>query len=126
IFRPLWALGEPLLVTNVRHNVKVNWSPDYFIQKYGNRICKIMDWQTDATQKVSVTEFFATFGQYKGWKKCWKLKVSSPPSGNAAAFPELYEDFSQAVPILTHVRQDGALNIASHFPSSSIGPDLGT
>ena len=40
-------------------------------------------------------------------------------------FPELYEDFSNAVPVPTCVRRDGALNIASHFPSNTVAPDLG-
>jgi len=41
------------------------------------------------------------------------------------AFPELYEDFSKAVPVPNCVRRDGALNIASHFPSNTVAPDLG-
>lgn len=49
-----------------------------------------------------------------------------PPSTDfKTAFPELYADFSQAVPIPNYVRRDGALNIASHFPSNTVAPDIG-
>ena len=30
-----------------------------------------------------------------------------------------------ATPMPNYVRRDGVLNIASHFPSNAIGPDLG-
>lgn len=49
-----------------------------------------------------------------------------PPSTDfKTAFPELYDDFSQAAPVPNYVRRDGVLNIASHFPSNTIAPDLG-
>ena len=37
----------------------------------------------------------------------------------------MYEDFNRAVPIPNYTRRDGVLNIASHFPSNTIAPDLG-
>jgi lysine-specific demethylase 3 len=40
-------------------------------------------------------------------------------------FPELFEDFSKAVPVPNYTRRDGVLNIASHFPTGVIAPDLG-
>lgn len=49
-----------------------------------------------------------------------------PPSTDfKTAFPELYEDFNRAVPVPSYTRRDGAYNIASHFPSNTIAPDLG-
>lgn len=49
-----------------------------------------------------------------------------PPSTDfKTAFPELFEDFSQAVPVPNYVRRDGTLNISSHFPANTIAPDLG-
>ena len=49
-----------------------------------------------------------------------------PPSADfKMTFPELYDDFAQATPVPNYVRRDGVLNIASHFPSNAIGPDLG-
>ncbi|KIK65763.1 hypothetical protein GYMLUDRAFT_39289 [Collybiopsis luxurians FD-317 M1] len=55
----------------------------------------------------------------------WKLKDWPPSADFKTTFPELYEDFSQAVPIPNYVRRDGTLNIASHFPLNAIAPDLG-
>lgn len=40
-------------------------------------------------------------------------------------FPKLFEDFSNAVPVPNYTRRDGILNIASHFPTDTIAPDLG-
>lgn len=49
-----------------------------------------------------------------------------PPSTDfKSAFPELFEDFSCAVPVPNYVRRDGTLNVASHFPVGTISPDLG-
>ncbi|KAJ3925591.1 MAG: hypothetical protein NXY57DRAFT_42787 [Lentinula lateritia] len=63
----------------------------------------------------------------RGTKKSeiWKLKDWPPSADFKMTFPELYEDFSQAVPIPNYVRRDGTLNIASHFPHNALAPDLG-
>lgn len=55
----------------------------------------------------------------------WKLKDWPPSADFKTTFPELYEDFSQTVPIPNYVRRDGTLNIASHFPRNGLAPDLG-
>lgn len=55
-----------------------------------------------------------------------RLHQDWPPSTDfKTAFPELYADFSQAIPMPNYVRRDGVLNIASHFPSNTVAPDLG-
>ena len=55
-------------------------------------------------------------GPYQDW----------PPSTDfKTAFPELYADFSQAIPMPNYVRRDGVLNITSHFPSNTVAPDVG-
>ncbi len=40
-------------------------------------------------------------------------------------FPELYDEFVRVTPMPNYVRRDGVLNIASHFPSNAVVPDLG-
>jgi hypothetical protein len=54
-------------------------------------------------------------------------RPSSPSHTNhfKSTFPELFEDFSQAVPVPDYVRRDGVFNLGSHFPSNTIAPDLG-
>ncbi|KAJ6510281.1 Clavaminate synthase-like protein [Mycena vitilis] len=125
IFRPLWARGDPLLITDVGKKLKINWSPEYFMKQYGPQVCTIIECQTEASKRTTVHEFFGGFGRYDGRVECWKLKDWPPASDFKTSFPELYEDFSQAVPIPNYVRRDGALNIASHFPTNTVGPDLG-
>ena len=50
-----------------------------------------------------------------------------PPSADfRTTFPELYDEFNKVVPAPSYSRRDGAFNIASHFPSGTIAPDLGS
>ncbi|KAJ7762764.1 hypothetical protein DFH07DRAFT_813374 [Mycena maculata] len=125
IFRVLWAKGDPLLVMDVGKKLKINWSPEYLMEKYGSDTCLIVECQTDVTKRITVKEFFSTFGQYEGREECWKLKDWPSSSDFKTEFPDLYEDFSQAVPVPAYVRRDGVLNIASHFPTNTVAPDLG-
>ncbi|KAJ7638409.1 Clavaminate synthase-like protein [Roridomyces roridus] len=119
IFRPIWAKGEPILVTDVGPKLKVDWTPEYFITKYGQDTCLIVECQSDdLSKRVTVGDFFRDFGSYQGRELCWKLKDWPPTT-------DFKNDFSQAVPMPNYVRRDGVLNIASHFPSNTVGPDLG-
>ncbi|KAF9004726.1 hypothetical protein BDQ17DRAFT_1304856 [Cyathus striatus] len=124
-FSKIWELGEPLVISNVLSHFKLQWTPEYFIEKYREQTCLIMECQTDQNKRVNVGEFFGWFGQYEGRQDCWKLKDWPPSTDFKTTFPELYEDFSEAVPIPDYVRRDGVYNIGSHFPSNSVGPDLG-
>ncbi|KAL0949785.1 hypothetical protein HGRIS_009823 [Hohenbuehelia grisea] len=125
LFMQVWKRGEPLVVTSIMPKFEVQWTPEYFIEKYGSQACLIIECQTDANKRVTVAEFFEQFGQYKEKRECWKLKDWPPSSDFKSAFPELYDDFSNAVPVPNFVRRDGVLNIASHFPSNTVAPDLG-
>ena len=40
-------------------------------------------------------------------------------------FPQLFRDFSEALPVPDFTRRDGVLNLASHFPNSRARPDIG-
>ncbi|KAL4241200.1 Histone demethylase JHDM2-like protein [Abortiporus biennis] len=125
VFRRIWALGDPLVVTGLLHKFRITWTPEYFAKKYGTQSCLILECQTDRNNRVTVGEFFNWFGKYEGRVDCWKLKDWPPSTDFKTAFPELYEDFSQATPIPNYVRRDGVLNIASHFPGNTVAPDLG-
>jgi lysine-specific demethylase 3 len=142
-FARVWELGEPLLVTDVLSKFKIQWTPEYFNEKHGDQNCLILECQTDVNKRVTVGEFFRSFGKYENRTECWKLKVRAleliafsrsylffnqdwPPSTDfKSEFPELYADFSQAVPVPDFVRRDGVYNIGSHFPTNTIAPDLG-
>jgi lysine-specific demethylase 3 len=125
VFRPLWSRGDPIVVTGILPKFKVQWTPEYFVQKYNSQSCLILECQTDQNKRVTVGEFFSWFGKYEGRVECWKLKDWPPSTDFKTAFPELFEDFSRAVPVPSYARRDGALNIASHFPSNTVAPDLG-
>jgi len=125
IFRRVWAKGEPLVVTGLLPRFHVQWSPEYFTSKYGSQSCLILECQTDQNKRVTVGEFFSWFGKYEGRRDCWKLKDWPPSTDFRNVFPELYDDFSNATPVPNYVRRDGVLNLASHFPSNTVAPDLG-
>lgn len=74
-FSSLWERGVPLLVKDVLPRFKVTWSPEYFMEKYGDQNCIIVECQTDQNQKVTIKKFFERFGNYENRTDCWKLKV---------------------------------------------------
>jgi len=74
-FARIWALGEPLLVTDVLSKFKIQWTPEYFNEKHGDQSCLILECQTDVNKRVTVGEFFRLFGKYENRTECWKLKV---------------------------------------------------
>ncbi|TFY69492.1 hypothetical protein EVJ58_g372 [Rhodofomes roseus] len=124
-FRRIWARGEPIVVTGLLPKFHVQWSPEYFIAKYGSQSCLILECQTDQNRRVTVGDFFSWFGKYEGRRDCWKLKDWPPSTDFRTAFPELYDDFANATPVPNYVRRDGVLNLASHFPGNTVAPDLG-
>ncbi|KAK7471132.1 hypothetical protein VKT23_002545 [Stygiomarasmius scandens] len=129
IFRAMWAKGEPLLVSGMLDKFAIQWTPEYFIQKHGDQLCLIVECQTNRNERVNVGKFFSWFGQHSPEREerneIWKLKDWPPSTDFKVTFPDLYQDFSNAVPVPNYVRRDGTLNIASHFPTNAIAPDLG-
>ncbi|KAF8164873.1 hypothetical protein B0H34DRAFT_686986 [Crassisporium funariophilum] len=129
-FASLWMKGLPILVKDVLPRFKLPWTPEYFIERYGDQSCLIIECQTDMNKRVMVREFFEGFGKYdapgsEASRGCWKLKDWPPSTDFKTTFPELFEDFSNAVPVPDYVRRDGVFNIGSHFPANTVGPDLG-
>jgi len=125
VFAREWVKGEPIVVTNLLHKFEISWTPEYFRTKYGTQNCLILECQTDQNKRVTVGDFFDWFGNYEGRRDCWKLKDWPPSIDFKTAFPELFDDFNRATPVPNYVRRDGVLNIASHFPSNAVSPDLG-
>ncbi|KIJ32351.1 hypothetical protein M422DRAFT_184660 [Sphaerobolus stellatus SS14] len=124
-FRAIWATGQPLVVSDLLDNFSIRWTPQYFVDNFGHNKCLILDCHTDENKSVLVENFFSQFGRYTGRNKCWKLKDWPPSSDFSQTFPELFDDFSAAVPVPNYTRRDGSHNIASHFPANTIAPDLG-
>lgn len=74
-FRPVWQKGQPIVVTNLLSKFKLQWTPEYFIEKHGSQSCLILECQTDVNKRITVGQFFSWFGKYEGRVECWKLKV---------------------------------------------------
>ncbi|EKM75704.1 hypothetical protein AGABI1DRAFT_79449 [Agaricus bisporus var. burnettii JB137-S8] len=125
VFAPIWQRGEPIVVTGCLQHFKIEWTPRYFVEHYSEQTCLIIECQAGTNKRVTVSEFFNMFGKYEGRTECWKLKDWPPSTDFKTAFPELYRDFSNAVPVPDYVRRDGVANVGSHFPSNTIAPDLG-
>ncbi len=125
VFAPIWQRRDPIVVTGCLEHFSIAWTPEYFVKNYGEQTCLIIECQTDSNKRVTVGQFFAMFGKYEGRSECWKLKDWPPSTDFKSAFPELYKDFSEAVPAPDYVRRDGVGNVGSHFPSNTIAPDLG-
>ncbi|KAA1472527.1 Clavaminate synthase-like protein [Dentipellis sp. KUC8613] len=124
-FREVWKQGYPLVVTDQLSKFAIGWTPEYFIEKYGQQECTIVECQTNENKQTTVGEFFKQFKTREGRKGCWKLKDWPPSMDFKTAFPELFDDFARAVPMPNYTRRDGILNIASHFPSNTVAPDIG-
>jgi [histone H3]-dimethyl-L-lysine9 demethylase len=125
-FRRAWSQGAPLVVTGLMEKFGSRWRPEHFREKHGSQTCSIVECQTDSNKRVTVGEFFGYFGNYEGRTDIWKLKDWPSSSDFKTALPELYEEFQKGVPMPNFCRRDGVLNIASHFPSNTVMPDLGT
>jgi len=124
-FRKVWSLGAPLVVTGLGEKFGIRWRPEHFREKHGAQNCSIVECQTDASKRVTVGEFFGYFGKYEGRTERWKLKDWPSSPDFKAASPDLFEEFQKGVPMPNYTRRDGVLNIASHFPSNTVMPDLG-
>ena len=74
-FSSLWTFGVPILVKDVLPRFKLTWTPEHFIQQYGDQSCLVIECQTDTNKRTSVRQFFEQFGKYEGRTECWKLKV---------------------------------------------------
>ncbi|KAL0062643.1 hypothetical protein AAF712_010480 [Marasmius tenuissimus] len=128
VFQDHWRKGIPLMVEGLSSSFQIQWTPEYFIEKYGNQTCIVIECQKEDNKRVTVGQFFKTFQPGDDGTLGpgnWKLKDWPPSTDFKTAFPELYEDFSQVVPIPQYVRRDGVMNISSHFPQNTVAPDLG-
>ncbi|KAH9963231.1 hypothetical protein BC827DRAFT_1194282 [Russula dissimulans] len=124
-FRTVWSQGAPLVVTGLSDKFGSRWRPEHFRDKHGSQTCSIVECQTDASKRVTVGEFFGYFGKYEGRVDRWKLKDWPSSTDFKVALPDLYDEFQKGVPMPNFCRRDGVLNIASHFPSNTVMPDLG-
>ncbi|KAH7105325.1 Clavaminate synthase-like protein [Auriculariales sp. MPI-PUGE-AT-0066] len=124
-FCELWEKGTPLVVEGLHEKTTLRWTPEYLMEKHGGEQCLVVECQNDSNRRLTVEEFFKKFGNYEDRNEILKLKDWPSSTDFKSAFPVLYEDFMDTVPMPDYSRRDGVLNISSHFPFNSVGPDLG-
>ena len=63
-FRQIWSSHTPLVVRGVHLDFQISWTPEYFIQRYGQQTCEVEDCETRAVlPDYTVRKFFERFGQ---------------------------------------------------------------
>lgn len=126
LFQSIWQKGETIVVTGLLDKMNIQWTPEYFIQHYGNNICSITDCDTEMVHKSDVSSFFQLFGGYsERGESILKLKDWPPTADFKNEFPTLFDDFHRAVPAPSYTRRDGFYNISAHFPLNAVVPDMG-
>ncbi|KAG9317119.1 hypothetical protein JVU11DRAFT_1310 [Chiua virens] len=87
IFRPLWLKGEPLVVTGLLPKFQIQWTPEYFVQKYNSQSCLILECQTDVNKRVTVGEFFSWFGKVRRPSRVLEVEGLAPINGFQDCIP---------------------------------------
>jgi lysine-specific demethylase 3 len=64
LFRTIWANGETLVITGLKDKLKCPWTPEWFIEQYGEQQCCITDCVTEKAHFSQVRHFFSRFGKY--------------------------------------------------------------
>ena len=76
-FKTLWAHGQPLVITGCLPKFTISWTPEYFIQNYGEQKCLLVDCNTETHLQTTVGTFFQDFLTADP-KRPLKLKVTPP------------------------------------------------
>jgi hypothetical protein len=123
-FQCLWRKGGvPLVLTGLLEKFKLSWDPQYFIENYGDEQCLLHNCVDGSVAEGTVAEFFESFQKDSGTSV--KLKDWPPTADFKDTFPDLFEDFENALPYPSYTRRSGPLNLASHFSEGWNAPDLG-
>ncbi|CAE6511592.1 unnamed protein product [Rhizoctonia solani] len=124
-FKPLWARGEAIVVQDLLSRFELSWTPEYFINEYGEQRCMVVNCEDNKDMEMMVKDFFEMFGKADRKTGILKLKDWPAQADFKDDFPKLYDDFMRALPVPNYTRRDGILNLASHFATNAIAPDLG-
>ncbi|KIM21613.1 hypothetical protein M408DRAFT_101995 [Serendipita vermifera MAFF 305830] len=126
LFQSIWKKGKTIVVTGLLDKMAIKWTPEYFIQHYGDNLCAITNCDTEMVHQSDVSSFFSQFGDYPNRSESiLKLKDWPPSADFKNAFPNLFDDFQRAVPAPNYTRRDGFYNISAHFPLNGVAPDMG-
>jgi len=136
LFDRLWARGEPIVVDKVGEKFKKIWTPDTFIERFGKEDCctssvvssfsgeadkvVVIECETEKVKATSVGSFFESFKDpaQRGSKGVWKLKDWPAAQDFQSAYPDLYNDFCDSLPVPDFTRREGVLNLYAHVRPS--------
>lgn len=76
-------------------------------------------------QVAQMTSWAPGYARLKAAQRIFKLKDWPSTDDFANAYPDLYEDFSNALPAPDFTQRIGVLNLYSHFPPGPTRPDIG-
>jgi hypothetical protein len=75
-FQKFWSQGLPLVITGLQSQMQGDWTPEYFIMRFGTQKVTLVDCKTESTQLSTVAEFFRNFHAAGEQKQILKLTVS--------------------------------------------------
>lgn len=73
-FKRLWDLGQPIVLTGCSPRFQIPWTPEHFMEQYGQDRCMLVNCNSDKTINTTVGKFFAEFLSNEP-KRPLKLKV---------------------------------------------------
>jgi lysine-specific demethylase 3 len=90
----------------------------------------VIECETEKIKQTSVGSFFESFKDpsQRGSKGVWKLKDWPSSQDFQSAYPDLYNDFCDSLPVPDFTRREGVLNLYAHVRLSlrTNGPELMT
>ncbi|GAA5864556.1 hypothetical protein JCM1840_000542 [Sporobolomyces johnsonii] len=125
--RSIWSLGEALVVdVSTAPHSGIQWTPQYFIDRFGDESCTIESSNVPGEERPgTVREFFERFEGTGKAGDSEKIRDWPRTDDFKNAYPELWHDFMDRVPVGSVTRRDSVLNISSHTPHNANPPDLG-
>jgi hypothetical protein len=76
-------------------------------------------------QVAQMTSWAPGYAKLKAAQRIFKLKDWPSTDDFSSAYPDLYHDFSNALPAPDFTQRIGVLNLYSHFPPGPTRPDIG-
>ncbi|ORY03967.1 hypothetical protein K493DRAFT_404815 [Basidiobolus meristosporus CBS 931.73] len=132
-FQERWRNGETVVIRDLLDKIKLDWSPNYFIEHYGDEAADMVDCSTGYTvTSKTVGDFFRGFSDMdfrsrNDEGKHLVLRIKDWPSDMdfKDKFPDHFMDFMKALPFQEYTQRKGILNLASRLPAIVVPPDLG-
>lgn len=111
LFRSLWARGEVMVVDIRSDNLALfePWTPSYFVEKFGDRPCEMLDNWSQETEDSTVGAFFGQFGSPKAEGASYQILVRPLQSRSSAR----YSSVCAGLPHVGHACDGGPRSCAA-------------